>query len=73
MSVPDYSIIDIKPKITNMLTETRKGRFSMVTVLRICCICGSPSTKIAVYPIQGATRIERYCDSRAEKQFSRTI
>jgi len=34
-----------------------------------CTLCGGIPTKIATYDYSGATRIERYCDSRAEKQF----
>lgn len=37
-----------------------------------CVICGGIPTQIASYDCAGATRIERYCDSCVEKQFSRT-
>jgi hypothetical protein len=37
-----------------------------------CCVCGDIPTRIASYDCSGATRIERYCDSCVEKQFSRT-
>ena len=37
-----------------------------------CFMCGGIPTKIASYDYNGATRIERYCDSCVEKQFSRT-
>ena len=36
-----------------------------------CIMCGDIPTKIATYDYNGATRIERYCDSCAEKQFLR--
>jgi hypothetical protein len=37
-----------------------------------CTICGDIPTKIASYDYNGATRIERYCDSCVEKRFSRS-
>jgi hypothetical protein len=32
-----------------------------------CCLCGGIPTQIATYPMEGATRIERYCDLCASK------
>jgi hypothetical protein len=59
MSIPYSNTIGIKPKITDMPTEMRHGRFGMIMLSRRCCICGNIPTKIATYPIQNAVRIER--------------
>ena len=32
-----------------------------------CCICGGIPTQLATYPMEGCSRIERYCDSCAAK------
>jgi len=37
-----------------------------------CIVCGSIPTQIASYDYNGATKIERYCDSCVEKQFGRS-
>ena len=36
-----------------------------------CVVCGAIPTQIASYDYNGATKIERYCDSCVEKQFAR--
>jgi hypothetical protein len=81
MSIPDSSIIGIKPTIEQISPEVKevykktkaKGLAWAYAGDKIkrCCICDDIATKIVRYPIQGATRIERYCDRCASNQFSR--
>jgi hypothetical protein len=32
-----------------------------------CVICGNPATQEAIFTVEGATIIEKYCDSCAKK------
>lgn len=72
-SIPDCSIEGIKPRIEAIdpiqMQLKPKPRWGE---LKTCCICDNAATKVATYHVQGAIRIERYCDKCAEKQFSRS-
>lgn len=67
MSNPDFSIIGLNPIVSHLEPEVRKKNQTW----KRCCVCGAAPTKMASYPIQGAVRIERYCDRCAEREFAR--
>jgi hypothetical protein len=77
-SILDSSIVGIKPVLSSITTEQleEENRIRAKNVWkerwRRCCICGLQPTKIATYSVQGAVRIERYCDRCAEREFSRS-
>jgi hypothetical protein len=56
------------PKASDWVKDNRMKKL----VGSWCVLCGGIPTKVASYDYSGATRIERYCDSCAEKQFSRS-
>jgi hypothetical protein len=56
------------PKASDWVKDNRMKRL----VGSWCILCGGIPTKIASYDYNGATRIERYCETCAEKQFSCT-
>ena len=37
-----------------------------------CCVCGGIPTYEVVYDADGASRVERYCDTCSERVFSRS-
>jgi hypothetical protein len=69
-SIPDSSIVGIKPIFSDLPIEPQV-RKNKSEGLKRCCICGAAPTKMAKYPIQGAVRIERYCDRCAQREFAR--
>jgi hypothetical protein len=38
-----------------------------------CVICGNTATQEAIFTVEGATIIEKYCDSCAKKNISQQI
>ena len=54
------------------LSPSIKERIQKESGFGMCCLCGGIATQTANYDCQGANRIERYCESCVEKQFSRT-
>lgn len=67
MSISDSSIVGLRPIFSQLKPEVRKKSQTW----RRCCVCGAAPTKMAKYPIQGATVVQRYCDRCAEREFSR--
>ena len=62
--------------LNHALVSKRYTPISRETLLKKisgrCCVCGAIPTKIASYDCQGATRIERYCDTCVLKTFARS-
>ncbi len=52
------------------LSPSIKERIQKESGFGMCCLCGGIATQTANYDCQGANRIERYCESCVEKQFS---
>jgi hypothetical protein len=68
MSIPDSSIAGLKPIFLHLEPQVRNNKSQP---WKRCSICGAAPTKMAKYPIQGAVRIERYCDRCAQREFAR--
>jgi hypothetical protein len=77
--VPDSSIVGITPNIEDIpldvIEQYKKNKqriHASSEKVKHCCICGEIPSKIVRYSIQGAQVVEHYCDSCAEKRFSRS-
>jgi hypothetical protein len=75
-TIPGCSIEGIKPTIEAIppdIVEQRKLKHEKSIGKTYggsqrCCVCRGVPTKTAIYHVQGATIIERYCDSCIQKQ-----
>ena len=56
------------PKATD---DIKKMKIKELAKASPCCICGNIPSCEVVYDADGASRIERYCDSCANRVFSR--
>jgi hypothetical protein len=60
--------IVFSPKTTD---EIKKFMIKKFTKVSPCCICGGIPSCEVVYDADGASRVERYCESCANRVFSR--
>jgi hypothetical protein len=56
------------PKTTDGIKKIMIKKFAKVFP---CCVCGGIPSLEVVYDAEGASRIERYCESCANRVFSR--
>jgi carbamate kinase len=56
------------PKTTDDIKKLMIKKFTKVSP---CCICGGIPSLEVVYDADGASRVERYCQSCSERVFSR--
>ena len=56
------------PKTTD---EIKKIMIKKFVIVSLCCLCGGIPSCEVVYDADGASRIERYCESCANRVFSR--
>ena len=56
------------PKTTDEIKKIMIKKFVKVS---LCCVCGGIPSCEVVYDADGASRIERYCESCANRVFSR--
>ena len=74
MNTPVEELAVLKKVLdSNKIAPSTEDKLLKKTVGSWCVICGGIPTQIASYDCSGATRIERYCDSCVEKQFSRPV
>ena len=57
------------PQTTDDIKKLMIKKFAKVSP---CCICGGIPSCEVVYDAEGASRIERYCESCANRVFSRS-
>jgi hypothetical protein len=55
----------------NVSDYTKKHVIKKFTNVSPCCICGGIPSLEVVYDVEFASRVERYCDTCANKVFSR--
>jgi hypothetical protein len=56
------------PQTTNEIKKIMIKKFAEVSP---CCICGGIPSVEVIYDADGASRVERYCESCANRVFSR--
>ena len=56
------------PKTTDDIKKLMIKKFTKVSP---CCVCGGIPSCEVIYDAEGASRIERYCESCANRVFSR--
>ena len=56
------------PKTTD---DIKKMKIKELAKASPCCTCGGIPSLEVIYELEGASRIERYCDSCANRVFSR--
>jgi carbamate kinase len=57
------------PKTTEVSKKTMIKKYTQVTP---CCICGGIPSLEVLYDYDGASRVERYCESCANRVFFRS-
>jgi Translation machinery associated TMA7 len=72
LDIPKDKLKDLQEFVSsNKHTSTRKQNMIKKIAGRGCCICGGiPSLQVS-YDMQGATRIEKYCDNCIKSVYSR--
>lgn len=56
------------PQTTDDIKKLMIKKFAQVSP---CCICGGIPSLEVVYDAEGASRVERYCEACANREFSR--
>ncbi len=56
----------------NMMDVTKHARIRKLSEGSACCICRGIPTHEVVYHLDGATRMERYCQDCIKKVYERT-
>ena len=68
MDIQPEELVVLKQALdSNNISPSTKNKLLKKIVGSWCVICGGIPTQIASYDCSGATRIERYCDSCADK------
>lgn len=72
-----YVISENNPNPVTMSLHSFRKKFSSMRAFvdvngntKPCVICGNKATQEAVFTVDGATIIEKYCDLCSEKNFS---
>lgn len=71
MNIPADQLAKLKQALDSNKLGPRAKDIMQARITGRCCVSDSDPTKLGSYPIQGAVRIERYCDRCAEREFAR--
>ena len=73
LKIPKENLEELQKILSSPKTteEIKKMKIKELVGVSPCCICGNIPSCEVVYDADGASRIERYCDSCANRVFSR--
>jgi hypothetical protein len=70
--IPDHQLAELKKVLESKTNSSwRKDAMIKQVIGGNCCICREIPSMQVVYSLEGATRIERYCDRCIKNVFAR--
>ncbi len=73
LNIPKENLEELQKIVSSRKTtdDIKKVMIKKFTKVSPCCICGGIPSLEVIYDAEGASRIERYCQSCSERVFSR--
>jgi carbamate kinase len=73
LNIPKENLEELKKIVSSPKTtdDIKKTMIKKLAKASPCCICGGIPSSEVVYDAEGASRIERYCQSCSDRVFSR--